>query len=178
MPFETEIENHPELSSSMRTMLRVGFMYGRITKAASQGSGEAMRRLITSDFVDEAKDNDEDFVLTLAGINTFTKYYHECVELGAITEDTTINYFRCMFAERIGDGKFDGPVISCSNQGMINFVDFLQLNSHLSLSDITYQCDYAVLEFIDEHTGDTHELYPGDTVVMTEKGYTIHKFSE
>jgi len=29
-----------------------------------------------------------------------------------------------------------------------------------------------------ERTGESHDLFPGDTVVLTDAGYVIHKFSE
>lgn len=118
-----------------------------------------------------------EYELTLAGIDTYTQHYLRQVADDIITEKTVVNYFRCQYSPRI-DGRFEGPAIVCSNEGVINYTKLLLTTEHLSLSPRTAMCDYAVLDFIDQYTGESHDLYPGDTVVMNGDGYVIHKFSE
>lgn len=120
---------------------------------------------------------DSEYKLTLGGVDAYTQFYLKDVKMGARDEVTTINYFRCHYSERLRTG-FEGPVITCSNEGVINYTNLLKMNGNLSLSPRTSECDYAVLDFIDEFTGESYDLFPGDTVVMNGDGYVIHKFSE
>lgn len=140
-----------------------GFYEGYLEKLAERG-------LITKLPYGEYK-------LTLAGVEDFTQRYLKEVADWPSTEEATINYFRCQFSERLRDG-FEGPVIVSSNEAMINYVKLLTHTSHLSISERSREYDYAVLDFIDEYTGESHDLFPGDTVVLVKDGYVIHKFSE
>ncbi|ABY63086.1 hypothetical protein ST201phi2-1p258 [Pseudomonas phage 201phi2-1] len=161
------------LRAGERFLLYLAFVNGK-TKPPKYHNGH-MRSLAQRGLIELLPTGE--YKLTLAGVDTYTQIYLNDVKIGARDEVTTINYFRCHFSERLREG-FEGPVIVCSNEGVINYTKMLQITEHLSLSPRTVECDYAVLDFIDEYTGESHDLYPGDTVVMNSDGYVIHKFSE
>lgn len=120
---------------------------------------------------------DDEYKLTLAGVEDFTQRYLREVAEDIRTEETTINYFRCNFVEHDGD-SYDGVPIVASNEAALNYVKMKMAVQQLGISDKTCAHDYVVLDFIDVFTGESHDLFPGDTVVMNGDGYVIHKFSE
>lgn len=164
-----------DLKAGHRFLLYLAFVNGK-TKPPKTGFYTGYLKSLAQRGLIELFPDDE-YKLTLAGVVAYTQIYLNDVKNGTRDEVTTINYFRCHFSERLRTG-FEGPVFVCSNEGVINYTNLLKINGNLSLSPRTSECDYAVLEFIDEFTGESHDLFPGDTVVMNGDGYVIHKFSE
>ncbi len=164
-----------DLKAGGRGLLYLGFMDNPAKIPDTDYHRRQAVDVATRGYIELLDENE--FKLTLSGVVNFVDRYQRQVQAGIIDERTTINYFRCSHADRTRDG-YDGTPIVASNEGTLKYINLLMATQHLSISDKSSAYDYIVLDFIDEYTGKSHDLFPGDTVVMTEEGYTVHKFSE
>ena len=164
-----------ELCSTQRFLLYLAFVNGK-TKAPTTDSINCYLKPMAHRGLIELLP-DEEYKLTLAGVEEYTQIYLKDVRNEVITDATTISYFRCNFS-RYHHEEFEGPPIVGSNMGVICYVNLLTLTGNLSISPRSSECDYVVLDFIDAETGESYDLYPGDTVVLGGDHYVIHKFSE
>lgn len=164
-----------ELDTVHFNLLHEGFTTGVIKPPFTDYRKESIAELVKHGFIKANADGT--FAMRLAGVSAYAENYQQELLAGEIAPEAEITYFRCNFAERTGDG-YDGVPIVASSETALNYVRLLMTSQHLSISDKTCAYDYAVLDFIDEFTGESHDLFPGDTVVSVEEGYVIHKFSE
>lgn len=155
------------------SVLKHIFVEGIFKKMPDAHDRATLRDLERVDFVVE---DEGEYRLTVTGVNTFIKWYIAKTVGMRVDEEDVVNFFKINYSERLADGKLDDPLFMCSNNGMLNFVQLLLQEKHLSISDASCAYDYAVVEFIDEGTGNTYLLFPGDAVVNTESGYTVHSF--
>lgn len=165
-------EANLEITESIYEFLQELFLKGVMSIPVSERSLDVLETLNCKSVTAE-----EEFIrFTPKGMNEFRTEYARRINAGLL-EENTLQYFGCMYSERTGDG-FDGPAIIGSSASILQYVHFLKVEDHLTLSDRTSECDYVVLEFLDVETGDVHTLFPGDVVVLNGEGYTFHKFSE
>jgi len=147
------------------------FTTGRIT--LTDFNTKSVERLEVLDYI---CDDGGFYRLTRAGLKVAIDNYLSDVANGKIFGELIVDYFRCLVAP-VGSSH-DQPLIACSSEGVKNYVQLLKLNGNLSVV-INDTNIFKLVDFIDEYTGESHLLYPDDTVVSNASGgYVIHKFSE